>query len=198
MSVDSRTQAIDATGQLRLANANFLFLISASAAVTVTFSRDGTTEIFQNTLAGLSVARVRKWEFAFITGAPGTTVTFFYGITQVREDSTLVQQSLATIAGTVSVATIPSATFVDTVDTAQGSATQTVIAANLARRRITIGVISTSLNSVRVSGAGGAGRGIEIAPGTNQEFDTTAALTVRNDNTLGGAGAATWYAEEEA
>lgn len=198
MSIDSRTQAIDATGQLRLANANFIFLITASAAVTVVLNRGGSSENFANAIAGLRVARVRKWDYAFITGAPGTIVNFFYGITEVREDATDVQQSIATIAGTVSVALLPGATLTDTADTAQATATQTAIGANLARRRITIGVRSDGNEPVRVSFSGGAGRGIEISPGTYQEFQTTAALVVRNDNTFGSGLGTTWYAEEEA
>lgn len=198
MSVDSRTQTIDATGRLPLANANFLFLIAATAAVTITFSRGGSTETFQNTLAGLSVARVQKWDYAFITGAAGTVVTFFYGITAIREDDTQLLQSLATIAGNVSTTDLPSATMADTADTAQAAGTQTAIAANLARRRIKIGVPSSALNSVRVSFSGGAARGVEIQPGQNEPFYTTAALIVRNDDTFATGAATSWYAEEEA
>lgn len=196
-SVDSRSQAIDASGQLRLANANFFFLIASTANVSVVFSRGGSTETYALQVTGLQIGRVKPWDYAFITGAPGTIVTFFYGYANLREDVTDFRQALATISGTVAVAINPAATLTDVADVSQASGTQTAIGANLARKRITIGVLSTSLNSVRVSFVGGAARGIELQPGTFQEFDNTAALIVRNDNTFGGAGAATWYSEEE-
>lgn len=197
MSIDSRTQTVDATGQIRLANANFLFIIASTAALVATLSRGGSTESFQAITTGLRIARVVKWEWAFLTAAPGTIITYFYGITAVREDATDLQQALATISGTVNIAEVPSATVADTADTAQASATQTAVSANLARRRYTIGVRSDSANTLRVSQAGGAGRGLEVGAGQTQEWRTTSALVLRNDNTLGGAGSLTWCAEEE-
>lgn len=195
MSIDSRTQVFDASGQLRLANGNFIFIISASALVTIVLNKLGSSETFAANAAGLLIARVKNWDFAFLQAAPGTTVSFFYGIGAFREDNTDFRQALATISGSVNVQTIPSATYVDTPDVAQAITSETAIAANLLRRRITIGVLSTSLAGVRVSFTGGGNtRGIEIQPGTFVEFDTTAALKVRN---IDAVNVATWYAEEE-
>lgn len=196
--VQSRTETIPASGQLSLTNANFFFMISATANVTLRLPRLGSFEEFSGLQAGIQVARVRNWDYATIVGTAGTVVTFFYGYTAVREDVTLFNQQIAIIAGITAVATAPSASFTSTVDTAQASGTSTNIAANLARRRITIGVPSSALNSVRVSNLGGGGRGIEIQPGQFVEFATTVALNVRNDNTFGTGAATTWYAEEEA
>lgn len=200
MSIDSRTETITAANpQIKLKGCNFFFMISASAPVTVQLNRGGTNETFTGLQAGVQVGRVKWWDNATIIGAIGTVITFFYGDATFREDFTLFNQQIAVIAGVTAVAISPSATFVDTPDTAQATATQTAIPANLLRRRITIGVPPTAAANepVRVSFTGGAARGIVIQPGTNQEFDTTAALIVRNDNTLGTGLGTVWYAEEE-
>lgn len=199
--VNSFTVTLDATGKWVGNNANFLFLIAASSNVNVALTRmltDSGTETFSGVQAGLQVARLRPWTQGTITGAAGAIVTLFYGFQNVREDATLFSQQIATIAGTVVVATAPGSAMADTADTAQGVGTETAIAANLARKRITIGVLSTSVNGVRVSFTGGANtRGIEVQPGTFTEFDTTAALKVRNAAINDAAANATWYAEEE-
>jgi hypothetical protein len=199
--VNSFTVTLDANGQWIGNNANFIFVISASSAVTVQLTRmlqDAGVETFSNVQAGLQVARLRRWDQGKITGAAGATVTLYYGYQNVREDATNFQQQIATIAGTVAVADLPASAMTDTADAALAAGAQTAIAANLARRRITIGVLSTSGNGVRVSQAGGANtRGIEVQPGTFVEFRNTSALVVRNADIAGTAAAATWYAEEE-
>lgn len=200
-NIDSRVEVIPANGVLNLSNANFIFLQSATIAVALKFVQSslGSSENFGNVIAGLQISRVKPWAYCNVTGTPGTVVNFWYGYTDVREDNTIFSQQIAVIAGVTAVAISPSSTFTDTADTAQATATQTAIAANLTRRRITIGVPpSAAANEpVRVSSAGGAGRGIVIQPGTFAEFDTTSALFVRNDNTLGTGLGTVWYAEEE-
>lgn len=128
------------------------------------------------------------WTYLRIDSPVLQTITIFIG------DEDLQFNNAVTVTGLALVAVNPSAALADTADTVQAFGTQTAIGANAARRRITIGVRGTSADSVRVSGAGGAGHGVEIVPGTFTEFDTIAALFVRNDNA---AGNATWYAEEE-
>lgn len=203
-NIDTRTEIIDATGVVKLANANFLFVVSATGNVAFKLIRSGLAkganqENYSGQLAGLQISRTQRWDFATITGAAGVVITFMYGYADVREDVTLFNQQIAVISGVTAVATQPSSSFADTADTAQATATQTNIAANLLRRRITIGVPPTAAANepVRVSTTGGAARGVVIMPGTNQEFDTTAALFVRNDNTLGTGLGTVWYAEEE-
>ena len=201
-NVDTSTLTVPASGVLQLSNANFLFILGASANATVKLIRTGlragaAQENYAGQLAGLQITRLLAWDFTQITAVAGTTVTLVYGNIDVREDTTLFNQQIAVISGVTAIAESPSGTFTDTADTAQGSGTQTVISANAARRRITIGCLSSSTNSIRVSSAGGTTRGLEIQPGMFGEFRTTVALTVRNDNTFGTGGSATWYAEEE-
>lgn len=197
--ITSRQEVIGANGVINLANGNFFFLLSVTVGTIQIrlVKTGGGVEEFSGLQAGLKVARLKRWEYATITGTPGATVVFFHGFGDVKEDETSFQQQIATIAGTVGVAVLPASTFTDTPDTAQAINTQTVIVANLARRRITIGVTAASTENVRVSSAGGAGRGIQIQPGTFVEFDNTASLTVRNNNDNATGGNASWYAEEE-
>lgn len=184
MSINSFTEIVDASGQKRLSgNNNFLFLISATAAVTVQFSRGGTQEIFTGQIGGLQVARVKPWDYAFFIAAPGTSLTFYYGAALVREDASTLQQQIATIAGTVPVVTSPASALSTPAATVVGTAAASTIAANLLRRRITICSLSTNTGSVFIQTVGaGAGRGIELQPGQFVEIDNTVAMDVRNDS----------------
>lgn len=199
--VNSLAIVLDANGRWVGNNGNFLFLIAASLPVTIQMSRtisDSGSEQFANVQAGLQIARIKRFDQVIISGTAGATVTLFFGYMNVREDATLFNQQIATIAGTVAVAILPASTFTDTADTTTAAGAQVAISANLARRRITIGVLSTSGNGVRVSFTGGANtRGVEIQPGTFTEFDNTAALVVRNADIAASAANAVWYAEEE-
>jgi hypothetical protein len=145
---------------------------------------------FTNIPAGskFTAPRGEEWTYLRITSAVSQQITIFIG------DDDMQFNNAVTVTGTASVSVNPSATINDTADTVQAFGTQTVIAANLSRRRITIGNDIVSTVPIRVSGGGGAGKGIQIQPGTFAEFDTTASLTVRND---AAAGSATWCALEE-
>lgn len=201
-NLDQRTEVIPASGVVTLPPANFIFVLSSSVNTLLKLTRLGASVRGANienygssNLGGLQIYRTQRWDVATLTGAPGGTVTFIYGTTDIREDGTLFTQQIATVSGIVSTAESPSSTIIDTAQAVLAPAAQTAIAANLTRRRITIGNLSTSLASLFVSQAGGDGRGIEIQPGTFTEFKTTAALIVRN--VTGSPGNLTWYAEEE-
>jgi hypothetical protein len=146
--------------------------------------------VFKNIPAGSKfvAAPGERWTYMRIDSAVLQNITIFIG------DEDMQFNNAVSITGTATTTVQPSALLTDTVDTVQAFGTQTVIPANPARRRITIGNRETSADTIRVSHSGGAGRGIVIQPGTFTEFDTTDTLTVRNDNA---AGNATWYAEEE-
>ena len=196
MSARIFSQAIGAGATIRLPAGRYFYVKTAASALNLTTSGNtGSPATFENIGAGAKfgpVAEGQGWRFLDVFSAAAQNIEI-----AISDDGNFEIASAVTVAGLANVAVAPSATLADTVDNAQASATQTAIAANLSRRRITIGVLSTALNSVRVSQAGGAARGEEIQPGMTRTFETTAALIVRNDNTLGGAGAATWFATEE-
>lgn len=177
-SVDSRTQVVDATGQIRLANANFFFMITATAAITVVFSRGGSSETYAAAQAGLQIGRVKPWDYAFITAAPGTSVTFFYGYANLREDVTDFRQAIATISGITPVSISPSATIADKPKVTTVAGQHALFAANVLRRRITVWSVPSNVGDTviffrTVAGANSIGF---ITAGLFIEFDTTAGL----------------------
>lgn len=177
-SVDSRTQVVGASGDLRLANGNFFFMITATAAITVVFSRQGSTETYAAAQAGLQIGRVKPWDYAFIQAAPGTSVTFFYGYANLREDVTDFRQAIATISGITPISEQPSAAISDTPVVAMATATQVqLVPANLLRRRVTITNPSSNATSILIrSTLASANNLAEIQPGTFVEYKTTAAI----------------------
>lgn len=193
--VERFSQAIPANGRLELPRGNLLILISASAAVNVRLDARGSSEGINGITGGLRLRRVRSWDNVIIIGAAGTTCVYFIGHDEVTEDETDIFLQVSVIAGTVAVADSPSSTVAALADNAIAAATTENIPANLLRRRITIGVLSTALASVRVKESGGpALSGIEIQPGTYEEFRTTASLDVRNDDAVN---ATSYYTFEE-
>lgn len=188
MSLDIRNQAIPASGSIRVGQGNFFFLITASVAVNLNISVGGQSDNFTGAIAGIKIQRVKRWDYLDIVGPAGTVLQFMVGFENVREDDVNIQQALATIAGTVAVAALPSASVSSApAQTTLAAGATSPVAANLSRRRVTIGCLSTSAAAVRVSPAGTTLTGIELQPGVFAEFDTTAALVVRNDTATPGA-----------
>lgn len=138
-NINSVTEVIDASGQKRLPNGNFFFLIASTAAVNVNLTKGGSNEIFQNAIGGLQVKRVRGWDYAYIVGAPGATIQYMYGIGAFREDDTTLQQQIATVAGTVQTVIAPAVTLSDLTPIVTAAATQAaVVPQNLLRRAFTL------------------------------------------------------------
>jgi hypothetical protein len=190
-------QYLVTAGQTTVCGAGRIFNLLAAPGGAVSVVADTRSQaggqspqrIFNNIPAGSKfTAKVGEgWTYLRITSAVTQTITIFIG------DDDMQFNNAVSITGLAQVAVFPSGTINDTADTAQGTGTQTQIAANANRRRITIGCRETSAGPVRVSGSGGAGKGIVIQAGTFAEFDTTASLFVRADT----AANATWYAFEE-
>jgi hypothetical protein len=187
-NIDTRTEVVSATGVVKLPNANFIFVISSTGNVALQLIRTGlrpgaAQENYNGQLAGLQISRTNAWDFATVTAAAGVAITFMYGNASVRDDVTLFNQQIAVISGVTAVAFQPSSTVATPAAQAVANANKVSLAANLLRRRITICSLSTNTGSVFVQApAAGAGIGIELQPGTFTEFDTTAALDVRNDS----------------
>ncbi len=81
------------------------------------------------------------------------------------------------------VSELPSSAIATPAADVIATASALAIAANTARRRLSISALSTNTGSVFVqANAAGAGRGIELQPGMTVELKTTAAVDVRNDS----------------
>lgn len=180
-----RSQTLDATGLMILANANFLFLLSATAPITIQLLEGGTSSEFDNVQAGLSVGRVKNWSLCRITGAQGTVVTLFYGYTDIKEDTTTFQAQIATIAGNVQVRTVPAASVTDTAPVVTVAATQAALfPANAARRRVRVFSDPNNAGDTQIffRKAGGANDIGFVVPGVDVTFEGTYGIDYRAVN----------------
>jgi len=172
-------------------------LLQAAAPVTITLEgksvQGGQTAIrrFVNIPAGskFTAKAGEEWTFLRVLSSVGQTITLFVG------DDDMSFNNAVTVTGVAVVAITPSSSVNAPTQQSLAATTTDVatIPANLSRKRITIGNLSTNTTSIRVSADGLTLKGVEIQPGTFTEFDTTAALGIRNDS----AAAVTWYFFEE-
>jgi len=189
-----RTEQIPAAGEIQLSEANFFFLLSATIAIDVSFQSDGSSYGATQVTGGYVKGKIAPWRRATIRGTAGTTVLFFYGDEDLREDITDFRQQIATIAGIVAITSSPAATVVDRVAVTRATATQgALFAANLSRRRIKVYSDSANPGSCYARVAGGANNIAELQPGVSEPFDAIYALDVRNDT----GGTCTFYILEE-
>lgn len=194
-TLERRSETIPATGRIELPRGNSFIFLSATAAVNVRLQNGGHSEGVDGATGGVRIRRRQPWDNLYIIGPAGTTVVYFIGTDENDQDLTEVFLQSTVIAGVTAVALAPSATVASPDDNALPAATTETIAANPLRRRITIGCLSTNTVGFRVqaSGANDAS-GIEVQPGTFVEFQTTAALDIRNND---GAIATSYYIFEE-
>lgn len=182
-------------GTQPLPGGRFLFIKSATAALRITLTEEGGV---QSVLDGVGAgARQRRlnaapWRFTNIESQVAQVVELI-----LSEDAEFDVANSVSVTGAVNAILVATATLTDTADQLLADAAEFPIAANPARRRIIVGVPTSSTNWVRVSKSGGTGRGIEITPGTWASFETLDALVVRNDNGAGDSSDATFYLEEE-
>lgn len=183
MSSERRQETIPANGQIVLGEANFFFLLSSTLPVQVRFERNGTTFGGSGISGGYIKGNVETWRRATIIGTPGDVVSYFYGVEDISEDFTDYRTQIATIAGITLVTESPSTAVTSPAAANVLTGAAGTIAANAARKRVTIGSPSTNTGSMFVQSVGaGAGRGLELQPGMFIEFKTAAALDVRNDS----------------
>jgi hypothetical protein len=197
MSARVYAQAIGAGATIRLPAGRYFYIKTATFALTIVCSGNTVSPAtFINIGAGAKfgpVAEGQGWRYLDVSSANAQSVEIV-----ISDDGNFEIASAVTVAGTASFAELPSSLVTSTLDLTLATATETTLAGNLTRRRIVVGVLSTSPQPVRVRSAGAmASGGEEIQPGMTREFKTTADLTIRNDNTFGGGTAANWYAFEE-
>lgn len=189
-------ETIPASGRIDRSRGNFFLLFSSTVSLNVLMETEGTSEQINGVTGGVRVRRVTPWKALTIFGAAGGSVEFFFGADDVQEDEVDVFLQIATIAGVASIAESPSATFNSQADQSIAAAGSFDIAANLLRRRITIGSLSTNTDPVNLrvrDQTATTGEGIELQAGTFVELKTTAALRIRNN---GAVAQTAWIVEE--
>lgn len=182
MSSRTRSETFPASGRIDLGPGNFFFILSSSANLTeVQFVRGGTYWGAENVGGGYLKVNVEEWRAAILRAPAGTTITFFYGSEEVREDNTDFRQVIASITGTVIA--IPTASTFTTSKAALATATSSDIAADASRKRITIAAESDNTGSIWVRDqAATTDSGYELVPGAAVTIYNTAALRVRNNS----------------
>lgn len=138
--------------------------------------------------AGLGIRYARIFtKFVLYNGPDAQTVELYIGDGDVADSR---------FYGSINALITPGASVVTPVHVAVGIGATSNIAANLSRRAITVGLLSTATDSIMVGEAGNtdAAHGVEIQPGTNFRFENTDALDVFN----GTAAIQTYWTLEEA
>lgn len=197
MSARSYIETFAANEYKKLPAGRYFYLKSLTAALTiVTEGNPGSPVKFENVGANSEfgpVAEGQGWRFLGVQNGASAQVVEIV----ISDDGLFKVGNAVTVSGVALVSVQPSAAIADTPDAVLAPTDEDTIPANLLRKRVHIGVPSSSQNSVRVSFSGGAARGWEIQPGMSQPFETTAALIVRNDDTFASGADASYYVEEE-
>ena len=194
MTTEVISQSLSAGVQATFGAGRIFYVKSAESALTIVAENNGSSALvrkFVNVTAGFKFrAEINQgWQLLRITSASAQAIEIVIG------DDDVEFSNAVSIVGTSNVIIVPSSAITDTADATLASAAQVTIASNTSRKRLTVGVLSSSAASVRVSASGGASRGFEIQPGQFFPFETTAALVIRNPDSTNSA---TYYIEEEA
>lgn len=199
MSIERKTQTLNASGRAELGRGNFFLLLTASAVVNVRADRDGTSEGFNGVSGGVLIRRVRPWDQMIIEGAAGDTIEYYVGSEIVDRDETDIRLAVTAIAGTVPVSesardTITDSPAVTASNPSSPAADETVlVAANPNRKRLRISAKSDNPGSCFVLAASGGNFIAEMQPGVAQQFDVLQGLWISNDT----GGDCVFYIDEE-
>jgi hypothetical protein len=161
------------------------YLKAATSAVTIVCRKSGqgstTVRSFISVAAGFKFKAELGdgWDILEMTSAASQNIEFILG------DDDVEVSNAVTVNGSVTTSVSPSSTVTSVADLSVAAAGNSVIAANLSRKRIWIGSLSnnapTDALNLRVAETNAA-RGFELQPGTYEKFETTAALTIRNSS----------------
>lgn len=182
MSTRTYSYAIGAGETVVAPGGLFFYIKAATAALNITTRGNPTSPIeFVGVGAGLKFGPVgpdKAWRYLDMYSATAQTVVLI-----LSDDAEVDIASTVTVAGNVTTSDLPSTSLASPAPDVIANASALVIAANLARRRLTIAALAANTGSVFVQSTGaGAGRGVEIQPGMSYGLDSTAAIDVRNDS----------------
>ena len=183
MTTEVLAATLTAGQQYTFGQGRIWYLKTATSPLNVTAEQSGSSakiRKFINVGAGFKFVAPEGdgWTFLRVTSALSQNIEMILG-----DDDVSVANAVS-VTGSVTTLMLPStALTVSAADSVIVTAAALAIAANLSRRRITVGSLSTNTGSVRVQSTGaGANKGLELQPGTFMELDTTAAFDVRNDS----------------
>lgn len=193
-SIERYSRTIPASGVIEHGRGNVVLLIAATGSINLRAENGGAAEGVNGVVGGVRIERIRPWDNLRILGTAGVTVEYWIGSQIVERDLIDVFTQITTIAGVASFSEVPSAAVATPDDNTLAASATENIAANLLRRRITIGCLSSNTDGFRVQAAGANDlSGIEVQPGTYVELKTTASLDIRNNT----ATSTSYYVFEE-
>jgi hypothetical protein len=192
MSTNKERLTFTGAGSQKAGRGRFFLLANATLPVTLRFRQPnhGAGIVLEN--VGVCkvgpVSEESYWESVEVVSPGAQVVDYIVG------DDPVEFPNAVTVTGTTLTAEAPSSAVVTPDDNPIPAATTEVIAANLTRKRITVGNLSTNTVALRVRAVGATGGGAELQPGMSYEFRTTAALEVRNND--GAVAGSYWIFEE--
>jgi hypothetical protein len=177
-------QALTGGVQATFGQGRVWYIKTANAALTIIAEKKGSSASvrrFINVGAGFKFTADQGdgWDYLRVTSAVSQNIEI------VLSDDDVEVANAVSVTGSVSVVAQPSSSVSTPAALAVGTGSAGAIAANLSRKRITIANDSGNGAKVYIQSTGaGTGRGVPLADGLFAEFDTTAALDVRNDSGL--------------
>ncbi len=182
-SVESYTQVVPASGRIDLGPGNYLLAVSTTVGtltlrVQTARNMEGITGASGNAL----IRRIEPWRYAFIEATAGATVVFAFGtLANTEEDVTDIRAVVTSISGTVNIAPTNETLIASPAQATRATGGADTIAANAARRRVVISVISGTGPLFLQTAAAGANRGIPIQAGQSYSHPSNLAFDLRND-----------------
>jgi hypothetical protein len=179
------TQALVANQQATFGQGRVWYIKSATAALTIVAetARSGATiRRFVNVGAGFKFKAEdgQGWTYLRVLSAVNQVIEIIIG------DDDVEVANAVTVSGGVSIQESPSTAVASTAPVALPNGAQTaVVAANPARRRVSLQLVSTALGPVDLRTVGGANTILEMQPGVAYELKTIAGFDI--NNTTGGA-----------
>lgn len=190
---ETLTAVIPASGALTFPRGRIFYIITAAHNVTVTLDAAGGkvqagVRKFANIPAGsyFKAPIGEEWTYLRLTGTVGDSIQLYVG-----DDEMTFAQAVSVIGSVSTTPVAYSLTDHADVSVANASTDSTIVAAG-ARKRITIGALSTNTGSLRIRASGAVVGGIELQPGMQYTLSTAAALDIRNDS----GAAQTYYWQE--
>lgn len=193
MSTETLSQAIGAGNTVQFGSGTQFLVQAASAPISIiaqTIGDSSKTRKFTNVPAGFKFTAANDsegFDLLQVTSATAQTVTLAVG----TDDITFSNQ--VTVAGNVTTQDLPASTMTNTAPMVTAAATAALVAANPARRRISIssdpGNVANTVVYIRAQGGNRIGF---VVPGTSEEFVGTYAL----DYEAAAAGDSLYIAEE--
>lgn len=181
MSTKTYTLHFTGPGMLPLPQGRFFMIKSASAALDIVARRrDGQPTEFQNVGAGLkfNALETQRWYQLDVSSSVAQVVEIV-----ISDEAQVDFSNTVSVAGTAQTEEMPSQAISTPAGGTLATGTQANIAANPARRRITISNWSQSGGSIYVRDqAGTSDAGIEIQPGMGFTLHTVAALRIVNNS----------------